>query len=330
MNSSLSAAPPTCARAGAPAAGSRRARRFVFFPHLALAAAAATLAGGCMREGDNGAGRRSRTAPVPLTVSRASRANLAVVGRDMLSDTATILGVYPEPDGDAVAFTFADPHRRVTAGLALTQRRDSAAALLWPDSVRAVWWSAPHAIAFTTASGTGVHVVVDVHAESASVTLDTAARPPAAAVTVGAAPPALDGRDPTVVRAAAYIDSLRVQPAGRPQGSVLRYQVAAMRVAPDGRLGAFYVIATDSANRRFNPAWYAIDVESGSVTPIDEIVGPVASMPGTAAGWAAGARFFYTKEKALWEADVKRGGAAATGADSTRIDSTGPDSMAGS
>jgi len=263
---------------------------------LALAAA---LLGGCVASDDGkGAEASSRTTGGPLTVTRAELLDATVVGADTLSDSAYVTGVYPEADGEAVAFTFADPRRRVSAGLALAQRKAPAPALLWPDSVGAVWWSAPHAVAFTTQSGTGVHAVVDVHAERATVTEDSAARAPAAGARAGPS-------DPARVRATAYIDSVHLQPAGRPQGSALRYTVTATRTSPDGRLTAFYAVATDNAGRQTNPAWYAMNDDGGGVTPIDEVVGPLGEMPETAAGWTADGRFVYAKRQTLWEATVR-------------------------
>ena len=233
-----------------------------------------------------------------LDVRREQRISAATVASDTLSDSASIVGVFPEADGDAIAFTFADPVRGISSGLAIAGRDSAGPALLWPDSVTGVWWSGPHALAFTAARRQGVHAVVDVHSAKATVADDTVQRPPRAA----AAP----GRDdPAFVRAVKYVDSLHVQPAGQPQGSSLRYEVTSLRVAPDGRLGAFHVIATDSAGRRSNPAWYALDVQTGAVQPIDEIVGPLSEMPERAAGWTGDGRFLYAKRATIWEATVR-------------------------
>jgi len=267
---------------------------------LALSAVlSAAPLGGCVAgDGGESAKSPSRTAGGALSVARAELLDATVVGADTLSDSAYVTGVYPEADGEAVAFTFADPRRRVSAGLALAQRKAPAPALLWPDSVATVWWSAPHAVSFTTRSGTGVHVVVDVHAERAAVTDDSAARAPAAGAKARPS-------DPARARATAYIDSVHVQPAGRPQGSALRYTVTDTRTSPDGRLTAFYAVATDSAGRQTNPAWYAMNADGGGVTPIDEVVGPLGEMPETAAGWTADGRFVYAKRQTLWEATVR-------------------------
>jgi hypothetical protein len=242
--------------------------------------------------------RPSRPGAASLEVRTAQRISATTVASDTLTDSAVVIGVFPEADGDAVPFTFADPARAISAGLAIARRDSAPPALLWPDSVTAVWWSGPHALAFTTASGRGVHAVVDVHSANATVTDDTVQRPPRP---VGA--PARD--DPTFVRAVKYVDSVHVQPAGQPQGSSLRYEVTSLRVAPDGRLGAFYVIAADSAGRRSNPTWYALDVQTGAVRVIDEIVGPATEMPESAAGWTADGRFLYAKRATIWEAAVR-------------------------
>lgn len=265
----------------------------------ALAAALLAALAACTAADDGSAGAE-RTAPAaPLAVRTEQRIDVRFIGQDTLSDSAHVVGVFPESDGDAVAFTFADPVRGISTGLALTRRGAPTPGLVWPDSVTAVWWSAPHALAFTTASGRGVQAVVDVRDASAVVAVDSALRAPA--------PPAsTNPRDPTRARATAYIDSLRVQPGGQPQGSALRYEVATLRVAPDGRLGAFYTVAFDSAGRRANPAWYAIDVETGAVALVDEIVGPVGEMPESAGGWTADGRFVYAKRQTIWEAEVRR------------------------
>jgi hypothetical protein len=81
-----------------------------------------------------------------------------------------------------------------------------------------------------------------------------------------------------------------------------------LRVAPGGRFGAFYAMATDSAGRRTNPSWYALEVETGAVGRIDEIVGPVGEMPERAAGWTADGRFLYAKRQTIWEARVGSSG----------------------
>ena len=236
----------------------------------------------------------ARSAPAGrLAVRTAERASAQVVGADTLSDSAHVLRVYPEADGDAVAFTFADPRRRVTSGLAITQRRAPTPALLWPDSVTAVWWSAPHALTFTTESGAGVRAVVDIHAERAAVSEGPARQVPPADPPVNSA---------ALRRASAYVDSLRVQPGGRPADrSALLYRVTSLRMAPGGGLAAFYVTASGQSN----PAWYALNVRTGAVAPIDEVTGPAVEMAEGAAGWTADGHFVYAKQLAIWEAEVR-------------------------
>jgi hypothetical protein len=175
---------------------------------------------------------------------------------------------------------------------------------------------------------------VDIHAERATVTDSATRRPVPETRAAGSAP---------MERASAYIDSLRTQPGGRPERSALLYRVRTILMAPEGDLAAFYVTAADSGQRRrasadsaagqVNPGWYALDVRSWAVAPIDEVVGPAAEMPASAAGWTADGRFVYAKRLAIWEAEVRKdgSGAAAGGTvpDSTVPDSTVPDSLAG-
>jgi hypothetical protein len=72
-------------------------------------------------------------------------------------------------------------------------------------------------------------------------------------------------------------------------------------MAPGGGLAAFYVTASGQSN----PAWYALDVRSGAVAPIDEVTGPAAEMAEGAAGWTADGHFVYAKQLAIWEAEVR-------------------------
>ena len=292
LHASHSPPPP-----GAPHATARRARSLIPAAVLCVALLILSATVACTTA-DSGTARPAVVGGA-VTVSRAELLSVTKVGADTLSDSAYLTGVYPEADGEAVAFTFADPARRVRAGLAILQRDAPPPALLWPDSVTAVWWSAPHAISFTTASGRGVHAVVDVHAQRATVTEDTAGRAPS--------PARINPSDPARARATAYIDSVHVQPVGRPQESSLRYLVTAWRASPDGRLGAFYAIATDSAGRQMNPAWYAMNIDAGTVAPIDEVVGPISEMRESAAGWTADGHFIYAKRQTLWNATVQAG-----------------------
>ena len=237
-------------------------------------------------------------------VSTRERGRLSEIGGDTLSDSARVLRVLPEPDGSSVAYLFADPMRAVSAGLAIMQEGATRAQLVWPDSVTTVRWTGPGTLAFTTSSGTGANerVVLDVHAESISVSavVDSSRRPAAA--------PAAPRADDAAVRARAtrYIDSLHVQPQGQPQNSALRYRVLSVLASPDGELAVFYVAADDGTGTRVNPAWYAIDPRQGRVFRLDQVVGPAAEMPEEGAGWTETGRFLYAKGLALWEGQFSR------------------------
>ncbi|HEU4564164.1 MAG TPA: hypothetical protein VFS05_05935 [Gemmatimonadaceae bacterium] len=267
----------------------------------ALLALLAPIAAGCREEP-----RPTQTAGA-ITVTTSELGAVHRVGADTLGDSARITRLVPEPDGDAVVFTVADPARGITAALAILAREGNGAAqLVWPDSVTRFWWSGPHRLAFEAASGQGVHVVVNVHAASlAPVASARDSVPPAPRVDewLGAANRA---------RATAYIDSVRVQPEGEPQESALRYTVTSAVPAPADSLVAFHVIArgSESANGgadggRMNPAWYILDARTRAVTPVDSITGRAEAMPEGAAGWAEG-RFFYVKGEGVWEARVRR------------------------
>ena len=235
--------------------------------------------------------RNDERAPVPagpFAVEVAPRANAQVVGADTLSEAARLVELHPEADGDAVMFIFSDSVRGVRAGLALSDRRGARTQLLWPDSVTAAWWPRPHDVAFTTGTGAGARLVVDVHAESLRT------------VVVGAdsnvtKPTRGDTADATIrARATAWLDSARVQPTGQPQGTSLRYQVTAVLPDPTGALAAFHVTASESGSaKRSNPAWYLLDRASGAVSPVAEIVGPAEEMPASAAGWTGDGVFIF-------------------------------------
>ena len=252
-------------------------------------------------QGDRPAGAAAGGA---LAVTTTPRTTLRVVGRDTLSDSARVVRLVPEPDGDAVAFVFADPERRIHAGLGIVQRDTAAVQLLWPDSVSGVWWRGPHAIAFSTATGRGSYVVVDVHAKEATVTPAGAGSDAAGPAPGDTAAAITAARDAAQRRAIAFVDSLHVQPTGQPQkGSALRYEVRSVLMAPGGRMGAFYASATDSAGRRVNPAWFVIDPRSGAVAQVDEVVGPAAELPETAGGWTE-STFVYARRLGLYETVV--------------------------
>lgn len=264
-------------------------RRALAGPLIALAAA------GC----DSGTPQPDAApAATTLEIRAAQRADLRVVGADTLSDTARVRSIAVEPDGEAVAFVFADAGRGIGAGLGLSRAGEDAAQLVWPDSVSAAWWPRPHTLAFVTTRGT--RIVVDVHAERLQVIEDSAASGPGGPP----APPAAPER--ARARAVTYVDSVRVQPAGQPQGTALRYEVASVIPAPSQPLAAFHVLATDGAGGRSNPAWFAVDTASGAVARIDEVVGPPDELPLEAGGWTSDGRFVYAKGFTLWSAEVVR------------------------
>jgi len=254
------------------------------------------LAGACGRDAPPVADRSSGTS---LTVHTTQRSAFQMVGGDTLSDSAQILSIHPEQDGDAIVTLFADPIRRVSAGLAIVDRKMAAPQLLWPDSVSNIWWPGAHTLAFTTATGDGIRLVIDIHAAELQVA-DTSAR-------ALAQPAALAVSDSAMIRRArTYTDSVRMQVAGAPQGSALTYAVTRLVPAADGRLAAFHTAARDTQGALTNPAWYALDRESGAVTPIDQVTGPVAELRPEAGQWSESGSFFYAKGRALWEAEVGR------------------------
>ncbi len=234
-----------------------------------------------------------------FSLSTERRAELGAIGGDTLSEPARFLALLPEADGDAIVFTFADSARRVTSGLGIIDRRLSSAQLLWPDSVTRAWWIGPHSLAFATHTGTGVRVVVDVHAAA----LEVVTRGADSGVTASAPRVAGDTIEARA-RATRYLDSLRLQPGGQADRSQLRYQVISLRTAPGGQMGAFYTSASDSAGARTNPAWYFIDYQSGQVLPIDEVTGPISELPESAAAWSDNGRFIYVKGRQIHEAQV--------------------------
>ncbi|HVE77575.1 MAG TPA: hypothetical protein VNA89_01880, partial [Gemmatimonadaceae bacterium] len=222
------------------------------------------------------------------------RFEMRVVGGDTLGDSAYVVAVIPEPDGDAIAVRFADPGKRLTSGLAIADRARPTPQLLWPDSVTAAWWNTPHTIAFTTTTGGGVRAVVDVHAE----TLTVVTRPAQQAT----APPRAGAPEPRDrERARAWVDSAFVQPGGRPARAGLRYEVDTILPSFDGRWAGFHVVAHDSAGRPSNPAWLLIARDGGGVTELDRITGTASALPAAAAAWSSNGRFFYARGRTVVE-----------------------------
>jgi len=238
-------------------------------------------------------------AAITLRVNTTQRSTFHTVAGDTLSDSARVLEIHPEHDGDALVTLFADPGRRVSAGLAIVDRKMAAPQLLWPDSVTTVWWTGPHMLAFTTSNGSGIRLAVDIHAAKLRVA-DTSAT----ALTKPAAP--LSGDSTMVLRARAYTDSVRSQIRGASQPSALTYSVMRLVSSPDGRLAAFHTAARDAQGALMNPAWYAIDRESGTVIVIDQVTGSIVELPERAGQWSEAGSFFYAKGRALWEAEIAR------------------------
>ena len=239
------------------------------------------------------------TTAVSLRAVTTQRSAFQVVGSDTLSDSARVLEIHPEQDGDALVTLFTDPGRRVSSGLAIVDRKMAAPQLIWPDSVTTVWWTGSHTLAFSTNTGTGIRLVVDVHAPELHVadTNATILTRPASEIPVDSG---------MMQRARTYTDSVRGQIGGTPQTSALAYTVTRLVKSPDGRLGAFHTTARDAGGRTTNPAWYVLDRESGAVTLIDQITGPATELPGTAGQWSQVGSFFYAKGRALWEAEISR------------------------
>ena len=231
------------------------------------------------------------------------RSTVRVLTTDTLSDAARIVRLAPEPDGRTVVVLFSDSVRGVSSGLAINELGADRMQLLWPDSVTNVWWPSPHSVAFTTRTGRGVRVVVDVHAESLTV-LERLGD--------GAGAPAAAARDETESRARAttYIDSVYAQAGGRATRGELTYAVTRLVPQPEGDLVAVYVIASTSDGRRSNPAWYLLDRRTQQVTRIDAVVGPEEQLPEDAAGWTDGGLFLYAKGLTIWSAEPTRRGLA--------------------
>ena len=239
------------------------------------------------------------TGSISLRSVTTQRNAFQIVGSDTLSDSARVLEIHPEQDGDALVAIFTDPGRSVSSGLAIVDRRMATPQLLWPDSVTAVWWTGPHTLAFTTTTGTGVRLVVDVHAPELRVADTTLAN-----LTRPAGEIAPDSA--MMQRAQTYTDSVRGQVGGVPQASALTYTVTRLVQSRDGRLSAFHTAGRDAEGRLTNPAWHVLDRESGTIAPIDQVTGPVTELPASAGQWSESGSFFYAKGRAVWEAEIER------------------------
>ena len=223
------------------------------------------------------------------------RGALDRVGDDSLLQSVRITALFPEPDGEAIPVLFADTGRRVTAGLAILDKRANTPQLLWPDSVTRVWWSGDHTLTFTTATGRGAYVIVDVHAasiDSLAIAPPTPAPVPDSVASVN------------VGRAQRYIDSVRTQPAGVAERGSLAYTVTHWIADPEQGHAAFHVTARDSAGRAVNPAWYITDLRTGAVMLVDEVLGAAEELPAAAGGWTRDRRFIFAKGRSVYEVRV--------------------------
>ena len=241
------------------------------------------------------------TGATAVTAHTTQRAAFEIVGADTLSDSARIIRLLPESDGDGIVAMFAEPARRVSSGLGIIDRRMAHPQLLWPDSVTDVWWTGAHTLAFTTTTGQGIRLVVDVHAATLKIadTSNTGLGRPAP-------PTAVDSS--VVRRARAYIDSVHLQPGGTATTSALSYSVSRIVPSPDGSLIAFHALARDPSGRLTNPAWYVLDRSSGVATSLDRVTGAASELPSDAGAWSTNGSFFFAKGRSVWEAEIQRVG----------------------
>lgn len=240
-----------------------------------------------------------RTMP-SFFVDRDSIASVHLIGRDSLSDAARITRVVPEPDGRTIAVLFADSELGIDGGLALVDPERHRARLVWPDSVKAVWWRGDHRLVFEAdggSRGSGYHAIVNVHADSLEhleAGHDSTSPAPATPPWIGAA------RE----RATAYVDSVRDQPDGMPRQGTLRYNVTSLLPLSADTLAAFYVAAHGRTDERLNPAWYLLHVPSGRIAPVDSVIGRADELPLESAAWAPDSRFIYAQGTTLYSARV--------------------------
>lgn len=241
-----------------------------------------------------------RTSSSTFSATVTPIATISFIGADTLSDSARIYRLEPEPDGGSIAFLFADPVKGITAGLGILQVSGNQAAQIgWPDSVLAVWWSKPHQLSFTAGTGQGIRVVVDAHA--AELQTVEAARAQDSA-TAARAPARSEAYTRALSRTQAFIDSVRVQPAGTPQRSALRYRADSTLMARGDTLAAVHVSAQDSQRTQLNPAWYLVHLPSGHVQAVDSLTGQSVGLEASAGQWGADGSFYYAKERSIWRA----------------------------
>lgn len=221
------------------------------------------------------------------------------IGETALSDSGRIERIYPEPDGDAIAFMFSDPGQRVQAALAIHDARMETAQLLWPDAVATAWWIGDHTLAFTTATGEGAYVVVNVHAAALEAVESRDVRAERTEEMAGAREEELRGL------AQRRIDSLQIQRGESPVDGVTHTAVHLIE-SPTDPVSAFYVIARDSAGSGFNPAWWVLDNETGAIGEVDSVTGREEEMPRRAAAWTREGRFVYAKGLGIYETRAAR------------------------
>ena len=249
---------------------------------------------GCMSSGDDIDSARASG----LVATTSPLATVSVVGIDTLSDSASIQRLQPEPDGGSVAFLFADPGKGVSRGLGLVETSGtSGPQLVWPDSVNSFWWSGTHQLSFTSGTGEGVRVVVDAHAAQlqALELSGTSAQPARDTGRTASSKAALS-------RAQAFIDSIRVQPEGTPQGSTLRYRADTIVLAPGDTFAAVHVLANDGRGTTVNPTWYLAHLPSGHMRAIVSLIGRSTGLLSSAGQWGADGAFYYAKERSIWRA----------------------------
>lgn len=226
----------------------------------------------------------------PLTAKVSVLDSVTTLGTNPLGDSARILSVIPESDGEAIALILSDPAQGVSAALMLAERRRGGVHLVWPDSVDVAWWPASHQLAFRTATGHGSRVVVDVHAAALE-----AIEPEIPDVAIPGAPSTVDSR------AGALIDSvLNARATG---GADLRFRALSVVSGSSGFV-AVYAATTDAGGRQWNPRWVIADSSYRHAVPIDSITGPVTELPAVA-GWTGGNRFLYAKGRMILEATVR-------------------------
>jgi hypothetical protein len=257
-------------------------------PLLAISA----ITAGCIGTRDDA----KQPVPSAFTTATDPIATVTVVGADTLGDSARIHHLAPEPDGKSIAFLFADPANGITQGLGIVQASGGQLPQLgWPDSVTSVWWSGPHQLSFTAGTGRGVRLVVDAHAAQLEAMAVTGTHNPPGPGTSVPKP-----NTNALLRAQAFIDSVRVQPEGMPQGSALRYRADSIIVAPGNTLAAVHVSASDIQGTKVNPTWYLVHLPSGHVRAVDSLIGRSSGLSASAGQWGADGAFYYAKERSLW------------------------------